>query len=199
MRAALFALAALTALAGCEVYRPADPDAIARARYVSETPASVTLMSMVSRSTGRSAHVGLLINGSQQVLYDPAGTFTHPDLPRAGDIHYGMTPRFVDYYERYHARFDYFVEIQKVPISRAAADQLIVNAQGEGQSMKMTCALAAADVLQPVPPFQNVSRSIFPEALRQDFSAMPGVEIRYVQESDVGQNRVWEAGAPPPA
>ena len=41
--------------------------------------------------------MGLLINGSQQVLYDPAGTFTHPDLPRAGDVHYGMTPRFVDF------------------------------------------------------------------------------------------------------
>ena len=53
------------------------------------------------------------------MLYDPAGTFTHPDLPRRGDIHYGMTPRYVDYYERYHARFDYFVEAQKVPVSRA--------------------------------------------------------------------------------
>ena len=43
-----------------------------------------------------------------------------------------MTPRFVDYYERYHARFDYFVEAQKVPVSRAAADQIIANAQGAG-------------------------------------------------------------------
>jgi hypothetical protein len=197
MRTTLLALAAITALAGCEFYRPASPDEITRARYVSTEPASVTLMSMVNADTGRSAHTGLLINGSQQVLYDPAGTFTHPDLPRAGDVHYGMTPRFVDYYERYHARFDYFVEIQTVPVSRAAADQIIANAQGQGKSMKMTCALAAADVLQPVPPFQNVSHSVFPEALRRDFAAMPGVEIRHVTESDVGQNRVWETAAPP--
>ena len=121
-----------SALAGCEIYQPASPDAIARARYVSPEPPSVTLMSMVNAKSGRSAHAGLLINGSQQVLYDPAGTFTHPDLPRRGDIHYGMTPRFVDYYERYHARFDYFVEAQKVPVSRAAADQLIANAQARG-------------------------------------------------------------------
>jgi hypothetical protein len=84
-----------------------------------------------------------------------------------------------------------------VPVSRAAADQIIANAQGQGKSMKMTCALAAADVLQPVPPFQNVSHSVFPEALRRDFAAMPGVEIRHVTESDVGQNRVWETAAPP--
>ena len=114
MRCVLLLLAALSALAGCETYRPASFEEIARARYVSPEPPSVTLMSMVNTRSGRSAHVGLLINGSEQVLYDPAGTFTHPDLPRAGDIHYGMTPRYVDYYERYHARFDYFVEAQKV-------------------------------------------------------------------------------------
>src|SRR4051812_1398946 len=170
MRRALFAMMALASLAGCEIYRPASFKEIAAARYVSPEPPSVTLMSMVNARSGRSAHSGLLINGSQQVLYDPAGTFTHPDLPRRGDIHYGMTPRYVDYYERYHARFDYFVEAQRVPISKAAADQLIANAQAEGQSMKMTCALDVADVLQPVAPFQNVHRSFFPEALREDFA-----------------------------
>ena len=128
-------------LAGCEVYRPADFDDIARARYVSPEPPSVTLLSMVNSGPGRSAHVGLLINGSEQVLYDPAGTFTHPDLPRRGDVHYGMTPRYVDYYERYHARFDYFVEAQRLPVSRAQADQMLANAKAHGQSMKMTCAL----------------------------------------------------------
>ena len=117
---------------------------------------------MVKNSSGRSAHVGLLINGSQQVLYDPAGTFTHPDLPRNGDIHYGMTPRYVDYYERYHARFSHFVEAQQVPISRAAADQLIANAQSEGKVMKAHCSLAIADVLQPVPPFETVTQELLP-------------------------------------
>jgi hypothetical protein len=196
MRRALFALAAAV-LAGCEVYQPADMDQIERTRYASAEPASVTLVSMVNAQSGRSAHSGLLINGSQQVLYDPAGTFTHPDLPRRGDVHYGMTPRFVDYYERYHARFDYFVEVQKVPISRAAADQIIANAQTQGKSMKMTCALAVADVLQPVPPFQDVPHSIFPEALRADFSQMAGVEQSYVYETDIGKNRAWERSDTP--
>lgn len=197
MRSALLVLAAALALAGCEVYRPASPDEIARARYVSEAPPSVTLLTMVNNRSGRAAHSGLLINGSEQVLYDPAGTFTHPDLPRAGDIHYGMTPRFVDYYERYHARFSHHVESQRVPISRAAADQLIANAQAEGQVMKMQCAVAAADVLAPVPPFEGVPHSVFPEALRAYFATLPGVETRYVRESDAGKNRVWESGGAP--
>lgn len=192
MRRAFIALLAASALAGCEAYTPASPDAIMAARYVSPEPPSVTLMSMVNESSGRSEHAGLLINGSQQVLYDPAGTFTHPDLPRAGDIHYGMTPRYVDYYERYHARFGYFVEADKVPVSRAQADELIANAQAEGQQMKMMCSLAAADVLRPVAPFQDVTKSIFPEGLREDFQRMPGVSTRYVYENDIGQNKVWE-------
>ncbi len=198
MRRALLALMAAATLAGCEIYKPASYEEIARARYESPDPPSVTLMSMVSNRSGRSAHSALLINGSQQVLYDPAGTFTHPDLPRRGDIHYGMTPRFVDYYERYHARFDYFVEAQKVPISRAAADQMIANAQSRGESMKMTCGLDVADVLKPVPPFEHVHKSIFPEAIRDDFARMPGVEQSYVYETDVGQNRVWEHSASAP-
>lgn len=197
MRLAFLVLMAATMLAGCEVYRPAGFDEIAQARYVSPEPPSVTLMSMVNEASGRSAHVGLLINGSEQVLYDPAGTFTHPDLRRRGDVHYGMTPRFVDYYERYHARFDYFVEAQKVPLTRAQADQMIANAKTHGKGLKMTCALDAADVLQPVPSFENVPRSFFPEALRADFAARPGVVTRYIYESDVGKNREWESSGAP--
>ena len=188
----LLALMAAASLAGCEVYRPASHDDIAAARYVSPEPPSVTLISMVNKSSGRSAHVGLLINASERVLYDPAGTFTHPDLPRRGDVHYGMTPRYVDYYERYHARFDYFVEAQKLPVSRAEADQILANAKAHGQSMKMTCAIDIADVLKPVPQFQDVPVSFFPEALRENFAARPGVQTRYVTESDVGKNREWE-------
>jgi hypothetical protein len=196
VRRALLGLIAILALAGCEFYRPASPDAITRARYVSDTPASVTLVSMVNKDSGRSAHAGLLINGSQQVLYDPAGTFTHPDLPRRSDVHYGMTPRFVDYYERYHARFDYYVEVQTVPVSRAEADQIIANAEANGKAMKLTCALAVADVLQPVPDFADVPHSFYPEALRANFAAREGVRVTYIYDSDVGQNRVWETEPP---
>jgi len=196
MRRAFLVLTAALALAACETYRPASPEEIERARYVSDEPPSVTLISMVNNRTGRSAHSALLINGSQQVLYDPAGTFTHPDLPRRDDIHYGMTPRYVDYYERYHARFSHHVEAHEVPVSRAKADQLIANAQAEGKTLKAHCALAVADVLRPVPPFETVPRSYYPEGLRADFAAMPGVRTSYVREVDVGKNQEWARSDP---
>ena len=172
-------------------------DEVARARYVSSEPPSVTLLSMVNTGSGRSAHAALLINGSQQVLYDPAGTFTHPALPRRDDIHYGMTPRYVDYYERYHARFDHFVQAQRVYVDRATADQVLANAQAEGKQLKMECGLAVADVLQPVPPFQEVRKSFFPEVVRRDFAGIAGVENHYVYETDVGKNNAWERSDTP--
>ncbi len=197
MKRALAALLAVLIVSGCEIYEPASLDEIARATYVSDAPPSVTLLSMVDARSGRSAHAALLVNGSQQVLYDPAGTFTHPDLPRAGDMHYGMTPRFVDYYERYHSRFSHFVHAQKVPVDRATADRIIADAQAEGKTFKMHCGLAVAGALRRAPQFEAVRSSYFPEGARKDFARIPGVEDRYVRETDVGQNRAWEAARAP--
>jgi hypothetical protein len=198
-----FLLAALVAatLSGCEFYTPATPEEISQARYVSSEPPSITLMSMVDERSGTSAHSGVLINGSQRVLFDPAGTFTHPDLPRSGDIHYGMTPRFVDYYERYHARAGYFVETQRVPVTQAQADQIFANAVARGKSLKMECGLAVSGVLQPVPPVTGVGTALFPESIREDFATIPGVETIRIYENDKGKNNAWEiedAAAPGP-
>lgn len=189
------ALAACLALSGCEIYRAAEPTEIRAAQYVSDEPPSVTLLSMVNSETNRAAHSALLINGSQQVIYDPAGTFQHPDLPRADDIHYGITPRFLDYYERYHARFDYYVHAQKVEVSRATADRVLANAQARGKTPKMFCADSVTSALRPVPPFQNVGITLFPESIRRDFAQIPGVDNKYVREADVGKNNVWEQSA----
>lgn len=193
---ALCALLAAAFLAGCEIYDPATPEEIAQAVYVSPEPSSVTLLSMVSTRSGRSAHSALLINGSQQVLYDPAGTFTHPDLPRAGDMHYGMTPKYVRYYKDYHARFGYFVQAQKVEVDRATADRIIAQAQAQGKTLKMHCAIAIAGALRGVPPFQDVRTSYFPEGARKDFARIAGVEDSYTYGDDVGKNRDWERAAP---
>jgi hypothetical protein len=183
------------ALAGCEVYQPASPEAVAAARHVSDEPPSITLLSMVNARNGRSAHSALLINGSQVVLYDPAGTFTHPDLPRANDVHYGMSPRYVDYYERYHARFSHFVHRQTVPVSRAEADEAITRAEAEGKTLKMHCALAIAAVLQPLERFGHARASYFPEVLREDFARIDGVREGFVYGEDEGKVKVWEQAA----
>lgn len=195
MLRAILSLLALVTVAGCEIYAPATPEEISRAVYVSDEPTSVSLVSMVNARTGRSAHSALMINGSQRVLYDPAGTFTHPDLPRAGDVHYGMAPKFVDYYERYHARFSHFVHVQTVEVDRATADRVIASAQAEGKTLKFQCGLAVGGALEGLPLFADVRRSWFPEGAREDFARIPGAVDRYVYEDDLGKNRDWERRA----
>ncbi len=196
MRRFFLAVAATIVLSGCEFYRAAEPAEIEAARYVSDEPSSITLMSMVNSRNDRAAHSALLINGSQQVIYDPAGTFQHPDLPRAGDVHYGVTPRFLDYYERYHARFDYYVHAQKVEVSQTAANQILANAQARGKTPKMFCAEAVTASIRPVAPFQNVGTTFSPEAVRRDFAQIRGVRDTFVRESDIGKNNAWEQSAP---
>ena len=181
----------LAALAGCEVYRGAEPEVVSRAAYTSEEPASVTLISMVNNKNDRSAHSALVINGSQRVIYDPAGTFQHPDMPRRDDIHYGVTPRMLDYYERYHARFSHHAHSQTVYVSRETADQVLANAQAIGRTPKMLCAGSVTGAIRPIEPFTEVRGSIFPETIRRDFTRIAGVENSYVYESDVGKNNAW--------
>jgi hypothetical protein len=195
---AFLALLAACVLAGCEIYRSAEPTEIDAVRYVSDQPPSITLMSMVNSKSNRAAHSALLINGSEQVIYDPAGTFQHPELPRKGDVHYGVTPRFLDYYERYHARFSYYVHAQTIPVSRQTADQILANVQARGRTPKMFCAESVTGALKPVAPFQNLQITLIPETVRKDFAQIPGVQDSYVREVDVGKNNVWEQGPSTP-
>lgn len=188
-------LAVVWLITGCEFYRAASPGDISQAAFSSTEPASITLISMVKTRDDRSAHSALLINGSQQVLYDPAGTFQHPDLPRSGDIHYGVTPRFLDYYERYHARFSHYVQSQRVEVDRDTANRILANAQAKGKSPKMLCAVAVADVVNSEDPFRSVNVTMFPEGLRRDFAEIPGVRDSFIYEYDEGQNRAWETEA----
>ena len=78
-----------------------------------------------------------------------------------------------------------------------SADQVLANAQAEGKQLKMECGLAVADVLQPVPPFQEVRKSFFPEVVRRDFARIAGVENHFVYETDVGKNNAWERSDTP--
>ncbi|MEO0912111.1 MAG: hypothetical protein AAFY59_03855, partial [Pseudomonadota bacterium] len=102
----------LMALGGCAQEVNSSAEEIARAAYTSDERPYIALVSMVDRRDERAAHTAMIINASQRVIYDPAGTFQHRTMPERGDVHYGATDRMVDYYERYHARFSHYVHTQ---------------------------------------------------------------------------------------
>ncbi len=175
-------------LAGCVNKDFAPVEAVAAARVATQDAPFVALVSMVNERSDGSEHSALLINGSQQVIYDPAGTFEHSKLPRRDDVIYGVTPDYADYYNSYHARFGFYVEVQKLEISLEMADALIARAQAEGAVPKLTCAIATSNILNDFEPFAQINTTIFPGRVRKLFSRIDGVETTIIREDDIGQN-----------
>ena len=151
-------------------------------------PASVSLITMVNDRTEFGEHSALLINGSQQIIYDPAGSFRHSQLPRRDDVVYGITPRYADYYNSYHARFGYYVKVQTLEISREQADAMIAAAQAKGHVPKLFCATAISDVLNDFPQFADIPVTVFPGAIMKRVARIEAVDTTIIREDDIGQN-----------
>ena len=85
MKRRTFMIGAPVALAGCgtalreDVFAPQSE--LDRVRYTHPGPSSLTLFTMKNTGSNNGAHSGLMINASERVLWDPAGTFGHPLIP----------------------------------------------------------------------------------------------------------------------
>jgi hypothetical protein len=181
-------LGAMAVLSACaqNVYAPqAEVDA---ARYVSNEAPYVSLMTMVDNEDGKGAHSAILVNGSQVALYDPAGTFKHPTLPERNDVFYGITPTMKTVYELYHARDSHHVIEQKLPVSRAFANQVIARMEAQGPSPKLFCAINVSDILRDFEIWKDVPSTYYPGEIMAAFGEVPGVTVRKVEENDTGQN-----------
>lgn len=168
----------------CAVEEGASPAEIQQARYVSDEAPYIAVVSMVNRHNEKAAHTALFINASERVIYDPAGTFQHEDMPERGDVHFGATDRMLSYYERYHARFSHYVHVQKIPVSPRVAEIALRRAEAQGPSAKLFCTHDTVQILNDVPGFEWVHSTFYPEELREEIAQMPGVVNRYRYEDD---------------
>lgn len=185
MRRILIALALPLILAACGADNVYAPDAdIARARYVSGEPPSITLFTVVRKSTGEGAHAGLMIDGSQRILFDPAGTWHHPTVPERHDVHFGITPRMRTFYIDYHARETYDVYEQRVPVTSQVAEIAIRRAEEYGAVNKAFCGTSVSAILRDVPGFEGVPQTFFPGHIRRAFAKLPGVVETKHQDGD---------------
>lgn len=193
MSCRVFAFVALVLLSACggggTTSAPYASDAaVQAARYVSDAPPSVTLFTVVNNKTGAGAHSGLLINGSEQVLFDPAGSFYHPRLPERNDMHHGMSDRMVAFYIDYHARETYRVIEQKVQVSPQVAELVIARAKARGAVPKAHCANSISGILREVPGFESIGSTFFPNRLSDQFAKLPGVTTRVITDDDADDN-----------
>lgn len=172
-------------LAGCGADAVWAPDeAVARAHYVSGEAPSITLFTVIRKKSGEGAHSGLMIDGSQRVLFDPAGTWHHPWVPERNDLHYGITEQMRKFYIDYHARETYDVIEQKIYVSPAVAEAAIRRAESYGAVNKAFCGSSVSDILQGLPGFESVPRTFFPNKIMNAFGKLPGVQRKLHLDGD---------------
>ena len=183
-----FILTAPLALAACggvtreEVLSPqADID---RAAYVHPGPKRLTLMTMKNTGSGNGAHTGLMINASQRVLWDPAGTFGHSSIPERNDVHFGITPRIEQFYISFHSRVTYYTLIQEIDVAPEVAEMALRLAIANGPTPKAACTTHTTRMLKQLPGFEGIRQSFFPNNLSDQFAELPGVRSREYREND---------------
>ncbi|MGJ8603460.1 MAG: hypothetical protein ACSHXH_04975 [Marivita sp.] len=178
----------MMALAGCGAgadMRPdASPEVISSASYRHSGPTALTLYTMINNRSGAGAHTSLMINGSQRVIFDPAGTVRLSAVPERGDVLYGITPGVADFYARAHARESYHVVIQRIEVSPDVAERALRLAVANGPVASAQCALSTSAILRQLPGFDAVGSTWFPKALMDQFEALPGVQTTKIFEND---------------
>ncbi len=182
------ALACVGLLAAC-ANEPGSDNSFAEAAAAAVTvpgPKSVTLMTMINNRSGGGGHSALLVNGSQQVIFDPAGSFRDPRVVEKGDVLYGMSPAWVQSYKSAHARSTFHVVSQTVTLTDAQAEQILKLVMSNGQVASAFCANATSSLLSEVPGFQAINTTFYPAKLMEQFEALPNVTTTKYYENDEG-------------
>ncbi len=188
-RRAFLALALPVALAACGADNVWSSDeSIRRARYVANEPPSITLLTVIGIPRGEGGHSALLINGSQRVILDPAGSWNHPSIPERQDVLYGITPNFKNFYIDYHARETYWVAEDSVQVPLAVADAAIRSVEQQGATNKSFCSVATGQALRRVPGFEAAPTGFSPLKLRNWFLTLPGVTSKKHMDGDPANN-----------
>jgi hypothetical protein len=177
-------------LAACGAAEPkwATDAEVQAARYSPGPPAALTLFTVISNGSNAGAHSGLMINGSERVLFDPAGTWHHPQLPERNDVHFGITDKTVAFYIDYHARKSYRVLQQTMIVSPEVAELVMARAKAYGAVPKAQCANAITSILRGVPGFESIPASWYPLKLSEAFGKFPGVSSRVITDTDDDSN-----------
>ncbi|WP_298260097.1 hypothetical protein [uncultured Litoreibacter sp.] len=176
-------------LAACSAEPVWAPDDQVRSKaYRHNGPASLTLITVISNRSGAGGHTGLLINGSQRVVWDPAGSWWSPNAPERNDLHYGMTDRMVGVYVDYHTRETYHTVLQEVQVSPEVAELALKEAASYGAVSKAACAQSTSTILSRLPGFESINASFFPKKTMAAFGKLPGVKTRKVYDDDPDDN-----------
>jgi hypothetical protein len=156
--------------------------------YVNNKTPSLTLLTMLNSKTGAGEHSSLLINGSQNVMYDPAGRFKHSQVPERHDFLYGINDQILQLYKLYHADNIHHVVLQKIYVSPEVAEMAIAASKNQGRAFDATCAVNTIDILQQLPGFEVIKFTFFPAKLMKNFGTLDNVITTEYYDKDEAQN-----------
>jgi len=180
-------LAAVALLAGCAADTGGDDtiEQITAAAY--DAPGtSITLFTMVNNRTGAGGHSSLMVNGSQQVIFDPAGSFRDPRVAERADVLYGITPGWVQAYKSAHARESHHVVTQEINVTPEQAEKLLQLVQANGAVPGAYCANATSGILAQVDGFTGIKQTFYPVKLMEQIALLPDVKTMKYYEDDSG-------------
>lgn len=173
------------AAAGCGAQSVWAPDDIVQnAIYQHSGPPMLSLFTVLNTPSESGAHTGLMVNASQRVIFDPAGSFAHSSFAERNDVIFGITPQIEEFYISYHARISYYVVRQDLVVSPAMAEQALHLVMSNGAVPKAACTRSTAAILAQLPGMGHIRRSLFPDKLMRQFGALPGVVTREYHETD---------------
>lgn len=183
---AVVVLAGLSACAPKPEPTQSMPDAeIAEALYRHDGPPALTLFTMINNSNGSGAHTSLMVNGSQRVIFDPAGSFRHPRIATKNDVIYGVTPVMADTYTRFHARETFHVIVQEIDVSAEVAEDILRRVLTTGPVSRAQCALSTSTILGEVEGLGGpIRKTWFPKNLADQFGRLPGATTEKLYEYD---------------
>ena len=188
MKRLLAICAAVALVAACSVDNSPDssPIAVATAAYRASDPPSITLFTMVNNRTGEGGHSALMVNASQRVIFDPAGSFRDERVVERGDVLYGITPGWLQAYKSAHARSTFHVVAQEIPLTNAQAEQALRLVQSNGSVGGGFCAQSTSSILSQIEGLENTQRTFFPVKLMEQIAKHPNVITTKLYENDDG-------------
>lgn len=184
----ILCLAALMGLAACAQPTWAPQEQVDAVRYVEGPPTYITLYTVVNKATGSGAHSAILVNASERVIFDPAGTWYHPKLPERNDVTFGMNDKALAFYIDYHTRKTYDTIEQKIYVSPEVAELVLERVKNNGAVAKAMCTSATSSILNGVPGFESLRRTFSPKRLSKEFGKLPGVTTRVITDDDDDNN-----------
>lgn len=187
----LLAVLALVLVAACggsaePVWAP-DAD-VQRFRYRHDGPPALTLYTVISTERGTGGHTSLMVNGSERVIFDPAGTFRMPSAPERNDVIHGVTPRVEAVYIDYHARETFDVVRQEIVVSPEVAEMALREVRQYGAVPKAQCSLAVSRILSRLPGFEGFAVGYFPKRTMDQFARRGAGGGETISDDDADDN-----------